>query len=103
MIEGLGTGTAALLLRRLLLPPLLYLGGVIWVVLTGSRGTFLLGHAYPHAVWFYFPVVAALKSSLGFLGLLLLAAVAGIRKRVGSETSAAVIPTEFGVHWRVLG
>jgi len=101
-LERLGTGPAALLLRRLLMPPLLYLGGVLWVVLSGKRGTFILGHAYPHAVWFYFPVVFALKSFLGFLGLLLLAAVTGICKKVRSETSIAVIPTQFALHWRVL-
>jgi Dolichyl-phosphate-mannose-protein mannosyltransferase len=103
VLERFGTGPVALLLRRLLMPPLLYLGGVLWVVLSGRRGTFILGHAYPHAVWFYFPVVFALKSSLGFLGLLLLAAVTGICKKVRSETSiAAAIPAQFSLHWRVL-
>jgi len=97
-----GTSPAALLLRRLLMPPLLYLGGVLWVVLSGRRGTFVLGHAYPHAVWFYFPVVFALKSSLGFLGLLLLAALTGISKKVRGERSIAVIPAQFALHWRVL-
>jgi 4-amino-4-deoxy-L-arabinose transferase-like glycosyltransferase len=101
-LERFGTGPAALLLRRLLMPPLLYLGGALWVVLTGRRGTFVLGHAYPHAVWFYFPVVFALKSSLGFLGLLLLAAVTGISKKVRGETSIAVISAQFALHWRVL-
>jgi 4-amino-4-deoxy-L-arabinose transferase-like glycosyltransferase len=101
-LERFGTGPVALLLRRLLMPPLLYLGGVLWVVLSARRGTFVLGHAYPHAVWFYFPVVFALKSFLGFLGLLLLAAVTGICKKVRSETSIAVIPTQFALHWRVL-
>lgn len=102
VLERLGTGSAALLVRRLLFPPLLYLGGVFWVVITGSRGTFVLGHAYPHAVWFYFPVVTALKSSLGFLGLLVLAAVTGVGKRLRSKSSTAAIPAQFGLHWRVL-
>src|SRR5262249_496308 len=82
--------------------PLLYLGGLLWVVLGGRRGTFLLGHAYSHGVWFYFPVVFSLKSALGFLGLLLLAAVVAIAKKVRAETSAAVIPAELTIHWRVL-
>ena len=101
-LERFGTGPAALFLRRLLMPPLLYLGGVLWVVLTGRRGTFLLGHAYSHGVWFYFPVVFALKSSLGFLVLLLLAAAVGISRKVRGETSIAVIPTQFALHWRAL-
>jgi 4-amino-4-deoxy-L-arabinose transferase-like glycosyltransferase len=101
-LERLGTGPAALFLRRILMPPLLYLGGVLWVVASGRRGTFILGHAYPHAVWFYFPVVFVLKSSLGFLALLLLAAAMGISRKVRGETSVAVIPTQFALHWRVL-
>ncbi len=101
-LERFGTGPAALFLRRLLMPPLLYLGGVLWVVLTGRRGTFLLGHAYSHGVWFYFPVVFTLKSSLGFLVLLLLAAAVGISRKVRGETSIAVIPTQFALHWRAL-
>ena len=68
----LGHGPLTEPFRRLLLPIWLYLRGVALVVLTGSRPTFILGHAYPHGVWFYFPVVFILKSSLGFLGLLLL-------------------------------
>jgi hypothetical protein len=102
VLERIGASPAALLLRRLLMAPLLYLGGVLWVVLSGRRGTFLLGHAYPHGVWFYFPVVFALKSALGFLGLLLLAAVAGIGKKVRAETSSVVIPAKLTMHWRVL-
>jgi 4-amino-4-deoxy-L-arabinose transferase-like glycosyltransferase len=101
-LERFGTGPAALFLRRLLMPPLLYLGGVLWVVLSGRRGTFVLGHTYPHAVWFYFPIVFALKSSLGFLGLLLVAATTGISKKVRGETSIAVIPAQFALHWRAL-
>jgi len=101
-LQRFGTGPAALLLRRLLMPPLLYLGGVLWVVLSGRRGTFILGHAYSHGVWFYFPVVFALKSSLGFLGLLLLAVVAGISRKVRAETSIPVIPAQFALHWRIL-
>ncbi len=53
-----------------LMPPLLYLRGVFWVLITSKRPTFLLGRGYPHGVWFYFPVVFVLKSPLAFLGLL---------------------------------
>src|SRR5262249_19637081 len=101
-LESIGVGRAALLLRRLLMPPVLYLRGALWVVLTGRRGTFLLGHAYSHGVWFYFPVVFALKSALGFLGLLILAAAVGISRKVRGEKSIAFIPTQFALHWRVL-
>src|SRR5207245_2452318 len=64
VLYRLGHGSAAVPLRRLLMPPWLYLRGVLWVLITGSRPTFILGHAYPHGVWFYFPVLFALHSSL---------------------------------------
>jgi len=35
--------------------------------------TFLLGKAYPHGVWFYFPFAIAIKSTLAFLALLAIA------------------------------
>src|SRR5260370_9400644 len=84
------------------MPPLLYLRGVFWVVITGRRPTFILGHTYPHGVWFYFPVVFALKSSLGFLGLLVLAGVAGVGRKARGATSVPVIPAQAVVHWRAL-
>jgi 4-amino-4-deoxy-L-arabinose transferase-like glycosyltransferase len=40
---------------------------------------FLLGHDYPHGVWWYFPVALSIKTSLGLIGLVLLAGVALIR------------------------
>ena len=98
----IGDGSVALILRRLLMPPLLYLRGVFWVLITGRRPTFILGHTYPRGVWFYFPIVFALKSSLGFLSLLVLAGAAGISRKARGATSVAVIPAQMGVHWRAL-
>ena len=64
----------------------------------------ILGHSYAHGVWFYFPFVFALKSQLGFLGLLALALGVGLgvrRRRSGAE-APSVIPAEVRLHWRVL-
>ena len=36
---------------------------------------FLLGHDYPHGVWWYFPVALSIKTTLGLIGLLVLAAI----------------------------
>ncbi len=105
---GHGNGFAILLLRRLLMPPWLYLRGVLLVLVTGSRPTFILGRAYAHGVWFYFPILFALKSPLGFLVLLVLAAVVALalrRKRtvsLPSEARQSSIPMEVEIHWRVL-
>jgi hypothetical protein len=100
-IPGLaGHGPLAAVLGRLLMPPWLLLRGLGWVALTGNRPTFILGHAYPHGIWFYFPVLFVVKSPPGFLGLL--AAVLGVAligKRLGWPS---VVPAAFATHWRVL-
>lgn len=43
---------------------------------TGGRQTFLLGKMYPHGQWFYFPATFVIKSTIGFLLLILIAALA---------------------------
>jgi dolichyl-phosphate-mannose-protein mannosyltransferase len=98
----IGGGPLALLLRRLLLPPLLYLRGVFWVLITGRRPTFILGQTYQRGVWFYFPVVFALKSSLGFLGLLILSLAAVLTRKGRDGKTVAVLPPSVEIHWRVL-
>jgi hypothetical protein len=57
--------------------PEAYLYGLSSVLAVNShpRVAFLLGHLYPQAVWYYFPVSLLIKSTLGFLGLVLLAVV----------------------------
>jgi len=98
----LGTGPVALFFRRLLLPPVLYLRGVFWVLLTGRRPTFILGQSYPHGVWFYFPVVFALKSTLAFLILLLLSLLIALGSKWRGGTSVPAIPSQQATHWRLL-
>jgi hypothetical protein len=98
----IGDGPFALFLRRLLMPVLEYLRGVFMVLISSRRPTFLLGQSYSHGVWFYFPVVFALKSSLAYLGLLFLAAVAALIKKLQGETRVALIPPQKAAHWRVL-
>ena len=101
-LDRLGTGPVALFFRRTLLPPVLYLRGVFWVVLTAKRPTFILGRSYPHGVWFYFPVVFALKTPLGFLLLLPLSLLTALVRKSRSAPDIPVIPSKLAVHWRVL-
>jgi hypothetical protein len=99
----LGHGPAWIPLRRLLMPAWLYLRGVGLVALTSSRPSFILGHAYPHGVWFYYPIVFVLKTPVGFLVLLLLClglAVAGRKRLV--QTKERAIPDGQGFHWRAI-
>jgi len=59
---------------RYKLLPESYLFGLVDVLLitAGPRLSYLLGHLYPRAVWYYFPVAFVIKSTLGFLALLIL-------------------------------
>jgi len=41
--------------------------GFVFAFSAGSRPTYILGHAYSHGVWFYFPALFILKSPLAFL------------------------------------
>ncbi|MGA8029738.1 MAG: glycosyltransferase family 39 protein [Bryobacteraceae bacterium] len=104
-LNRIGSGAWTGIVRRPLMPIWLYIRGFLFVLITGSRPTFILGHAYSHGVPFYFPVVFALKSTLGFLMLLVLGAVAGIVFRRASKKVAprpSAIPEAFRPHWRVL-
>jgi hypothetical protein len=100
-LQLLGHGFAALVLRRLLMPPWIYLRGLVLFAIMSSRPTFILGHAYPHGVWFYFPVLFVLKSTLAFLALLILAVVVGVvAKRKLARNFWVSEGMEF--HWRAL-
>ena len=99
VLNRIGSGAWAWLIRRPLMPFWLYCRGLLLMMLTGSRPTFLFGHAYSHGVPYYFPVVFALKSTLGFLLLLLLAVIVGMLCR---KLDVRFIPNAAGPHWRVL-
>ena len=62
--------------------------------LAEATPAFLLGKVYPQGQWFYFPVVLAIKSTLGFLLLCLLvpAAKALRRKEIRREVLFLTIP-----------
>ncbi len=103
-LNRLGHGSVTEPFRRLLMPAWLYLRGMLLVLITGSRPTFILGHSYPHGVWFYFPVVFLLKSHPAFLTLLALASALGLalKKKVRKQPDAQIIPDNLAIHWRVL-
>jgi hypothetical protein len=93
-----GHGWLVAVAGRVLMPPWLLLRGLAWVLLTAVRPTFLLGHAYPRGVWFYFPVLLVLKSLPGFIGLLVLTLALSVWHRWKSRPVAA-IPVELAAHW----
>ena len=82
---------ASPMLRRLLMPVWNYLWGLAGFALSASsRPTFILGHAYPHGVWFYFPVLFLLKSQLTLLLLFLLAIAAVLLVKRRSPAQSAI-------------
>ncbi len=97
----LGHNSAALVLRRLLMPPWIYLRGLALFAFTAKPPAYILGHTYPHGVWFFFPVMFLLKSSLAFLLLLVLALVVGLVIKV-RPGRLALIPEGMGLHWRAV-
>jgi 4-amino-4-deoxy-L-arabinose transferase-like glycosyltransferase len=97
----LGHNAAALLLRRVLMPPWIYLRGLALFAITTKPHAFILGHAYPHGVWFYFPVLFLLKSPLAFLLLLLLALRVSLIAKL-RKVQLAVIPKGLEMHWRAV-
>lgn len=66
---------------RFHLLPESYLYGMADIFMT-SYNSYVLGKVYPHSVWFYFPVVFAVKSTVGFLLLFLLTLAAIVTKRL---------------------
>ncbi len=100
-LSVLGQNMAALVLRRLLMPPWIYLRGLAIFTFTAKPPAFILGHTYPHGVWFYFPLLFLLKSSLAFLLLLVLALFVVLVARSRPER-LAVIPQGMELHWRAL-
>jgi hypothetical protein len=95
-LERLGNSEWTRPLRRALMPIWLYLRGVGLMLFFSSRSTFLLGRTYPHGVPFYFPVVFVLKSALGFLALLAMAAVVLMVSKIKA------IPSTLRSNWRAL-
>ena len=75
-----------------------YLYGLADVRLTANFYTsYVLGKIYAHGVWFYFPIAFLIKSTIGFMALLLLAIVAIATRRLNCwrEILFLVVPPLF--------
>src|SRR5258707_969453 len=89
------------------MPLWIYLRGLaLFAFSASSRPTYILGHAYAHGVWFYFPVLFVLKSPLAFLLLLLLTVGIAVflkRRSAGHPTGQlSAIPSGMELHWRAV-
>ena len=84
---------------RYKLLPESYLFGLtdVLLVTAGPRLSFLLGNLHPHALWYYFPIDFVIKSTLGFLALIILG-VAAVKSWSGERHRKAayiLIPPAF--------
>jgi hypothetical protein len=94
---------ASPVLRRLLMPIGVYLSGLLGFAFSAlSRPTYILGHLYPHGVWFYFPVLFFLKSPLAFLLLLLLTGLLAIAIKAKNAEPLSAIPEGSELAWRCM-
>ncbi len=96
----LGNSPASLVLRRLLMPPWIYLRGLGLFGMMSIRPTFLLGQAYSHGVWFYFPVVFLLKTPLAALAIFLLAIPVAFVARRSRARARTIISKGEQIYWR---
>jgi len=73
-------------MARLHLLPESYLMGMVDIrVFAKVFKTFILGTWYPHGVWWYFPVTISIKTTLGLMGLVLLAGYAMATRKLGKR------------------
>jgi len=100
-MQFLGNGAASLLLKRILMPPWLYFRGLLIFAISSPRATFILGHNYTRGVWFYFPVLFLLKSTLAFLLSLLLSLFVALAARL-KLGNVSPVPSEMQFHWRAI-
>ena len=99
-VEPLGPRTAAIVngMARLHLLPESYLIGMVDVKLVSiGYPAFLFNTNYSHGVWWYFPSVIAIKTTLGLLALLALTlfAIATRKLRWGRELTFLLVPALF--------
>ena len=79
----------------------LYVRGMAVIAFSFVRPMFILGHGYPHGKWFYFPVLLALKLTLGSIVIAATALLLAVARHWNAQLESA-IPAGRTVHWRVL-
>ncbi len=77
-----------------LLPESELMGLVDVKLMAQGYPTYILGHVFAHAVWWYFPVAALIKTTLGLLALLALSVFAVVtgRLRWSREVAYLILP-----------
>jgi len=79
--------------KRLLMPPWLYVRGMAVIAFSFVRPMYILGKGYPHGKWFYFPVLLAVKLTLGSLVIAATALLLAVVRRGNPQLES------FGSAW----
>ena len=88
-----------LLLSKMRVLPESYLYGLADVrAMANGMPSFFMGKEYLHGVWFYFPAVLAIKSTIGFLGLVVAAGTACVAGRVRRRREVLFCLVPAGVY-----
>jgi hypothetical protein len=99
LLAFLGENPPSIVLRRLVMPVWTFLLGLGLFAMTSVRPTFVLGQPHPHGVWFYFPLLFALKTPLAALGLFALSVPVAFAARRG-RSDTPMIDLAKQLHWR---
>ncbi|MGB9456782.1 MAG: glycosyltransferase family 39 protein [Bryobacteraceae bacterium] len=79
-----------------------YLYGFVDVrYMVGYYPSYIFGKVYPHGVWFYFPSAFAIKSTIPFLALLVLAAVAIATGKLRDWRAIVFLSVPAAIHFAV--
>jgi len=94
-----------LLLARLHVLPESYLYGLADVrAMANGMPSFIFGRVFDHGVWYYFPSVLVIKSSLGYLGLVILAFAAVMVGRLRRWREMVYLLVPAGIYfWVAMG
>lgn len=82
-LDGFDRGVIWWMAHLHLLPEAYLMGMVDIRVFAKNFTTFALGRWYPHGVWWYFPAVISIKTTLGMIALVLLAGYAIATRKLG--------------------
>jgi hypothetical protein len=67
-------------LKRLLMPPWLYVRGMVVIAFSFVRPMFICGKGYPHGKWFCLPVLIAVKLTLRSIVIAATALLLGVAR-----------------------
>ena len=94
--------SGVLTIAHLHLLPESYLMGLVDVKrMAQFYPTYILGHQIAHGVWWYFPVVIAIKTTLGLIALVLISLLAIATRRLGKPREVAYVLIPWVVYLAV--